>query len=87
MSLVPVPAMTGMVTASIDRGEQRQPLVVGERRRLAGGAGDDEPVVAVVLQPAGQDLGGVEVERSVAVEWRDHRGEHASESSHARNRR
>ena len=46
-----------------DRGEQRQPLVVGQRRRLARRAGDDEPVVAVLLQLAGQRGGGVEIER------------------------
>ena len=31
---------------------QRQLLVVGQRRRLAGGAGDDQALVALLLQPA-----------------------------------
>jgi hypothetical protein len=65
-----------------DRREQAEPLVVGEHRRLAGGAGDDEAVVAVVLQVAGQAAGLVEVERTVVVERGDHRGEDTTEPGH-----
>ena len=70
-----------------DRGEQGQSLVVVERRRLARRSCEYESVVAVLLQVAGKDLCGFEIEASIAVEWSDHRAEHASESSHARNRR
>jgi hypothetical protein len=64
------------------RGEQGQPLLVAEHRRLTGGAGDDEAVVAVVLQPAGQRAGLVEVERAVVVERGDHCRENPTEPCH-----
>ena len=51
----------------VDGGAHRRPevdlLVVRERGRLAGGAGQHEPVAAVVDEPAGQAHGAVEVER------------------------
>ena len=82
VSLVPVPAITGMSTASMTAANSDESLVVGEHRRLAGGAGDDEAVVAVVLQVAGQRAGDVEIERAVVVERRDHRREHTAETRH-----
>ena len=64
------------------RREQAQPLVVGEHRRLAGGAGDDEPVVAVGLQVPGELGGNVEIELALVVERRDHRRQDATEVRH-----
>ena len=68
----------------VDRGSHRGPelhlLVVGQRGGLAGGAGQDEAVVAVVDQPARQRDGAVDVERAVVVERRDHRREHPPEA-------
>lgn len=44
-------------------------------RGLAGGAVDDQPVVACVHQVGGEPLGAVEVESAVRREGRDHSGE------------
>src|SRR5438105_2995233 len=51
-------------------------LVVSGRGRLAGGAVDDQSVVAVVDQIRRQSLRTLEVETAVRGEGRDHRGEH-----------
>ncbi len=87
MSLVPVPATTGMVTASMTAANSDS-----RSSSLSTGASPvvpamHEPVVAVVLQVPGKHPGGIEVEASVVVERSDHRGEHTSESSHGCNRR
>ena len=59
VSLEPVPAITvaPSPTSSRTASSSAQLLVVGERRRLAGGPGDDEPVRAVVDQVAGERAG------------------------------
>ncbi len=71
----------------VDRGAHGRPelhlLVVGQRGRLAGGAGQHEAVVAVVDEPAGQRDRAVDVERAVVVERRDHRREHSTEPAFA----
>ena len=70
----------GHVDRRPDRGPELHLLVVGQRGSLAGGAGEDETVVAVVDQPASQRDGAVDVERTVVVERRDHRREHPTEA-------
>jgi hypothetical protein len=68
-----------------DRLGHRPPQVallgVAERRRLAGGAGDDEAVVAVLHQPAGEAGRSVEVEPALLVERRGHGGDDAAEAT------
>ena len=67
----------------VDHGvEQREALLVVEGRRLAGGAGEHQPVVPVRLQMAGQLDGDVEVELAVGVERGDHRRENSAEVGH-----
>jgi hypothetical protein len=63
------------------RGPERKLLVVGEHRRLAGGARDHKPVVAVLGEVAGERARAVEIERAVVVERRDHGGEHPPETT------
>ena len=65
-----------------DGGEHAQLLVVGQRRRLAGGAADDEAVVAFRNQVPGQLLGDVEVDRAGGVERGDHRRHQSAEVRH-----
>ena len=53
------------VADSLERGgTEREPLVVGERRRLAGRAGDDEAVGAVVDEVARERAKAVQVDAS-----------------------
>ena len=63
--------------------DELEPLVVGERRRLAGRAGDDETVRAVLDEMVRQSCETVEVDRAVRPERRDDRrqdfAEHCSE--------
>ena len=64
----------------LERGaEEVEPLVVGERRALAGRAGDDDPVGAVVDEVAREALERVEVDRAVLAERRDDRRQDAAE--------
>ena len=65
-----------------DRFPELQLLVVAQRRRLTGGAGDDETFVALGLQPPGELDRTVDVECEVVVERRDHRRHDSAESSH-----
>ena len=68
------------VADRVDRGcEERQPLVVRERRRLAGRAGDDEPVRAVFDEEARQLLETVDVDGAVRAERRHDRGQDLAE--------
>ncbi len=62
VSLEPVPAMTGIVTASATARHRSSFSSSVSDGRLAGGAGDDQGVGALVLQPPGHGGGGVEVE-------------------------
>src|SRR5207248_3873961 len=63
--------------------DQLEPLVVGEGRRLARGAGDDEPVRAVLDEVVRERGEAVEVDRSVRAERRgDRRQDFAEHSSH-----
>ncbi len=64
------------------RGPEVDRLVVGQRRGLAGGAGQHQAVGALVDQPRGQRRGTVQVQRQVVVERRDHGHQHRSEPSH-----
>ena len=80
MSLVPVPAITGTVTASATARHSSTLLGVGQHRALAGRAGDHQAVAAVVGQPPGQGDRAVDVERAVVVERRHHGGHHRAES-------
>src|SRR5215211_1362672 len=59
-------------------------LLVGERGRLTGRAGDHEPVGPLLDEAARQRAGGVEVEGSPLVEGRHHRGDHARDQGHTR---
>ena len=59
--------------------EQRELLVVGQRRRLAGRAGEHEAVGAVVDEVAGERARRGDVERAVVAERRDHRRDDATE--------
>ena len=61
------------------RSYRGEALVVGERRRLAGRAGDDEPVGAVLDEVAGERAEGVEVDGAVRPERRDDRGQDLAE--------
>ncbi len=58
---------------------QLEPLVVGERRRLAGRPGNDEAVRPVLDQVARERAESLEVDRPVRLEGRDDRGEDLSE--------
>ena len=80
VSLVPTPAITlaRSPTASRTARSSSVLLGVGGGRRLAGGAVDDQAVVAVVDQVGGQALGALEVERR-RRERGDHRGEDPAE--------
>src|SRR5205814_7956955 len=60
-------------------GEQLEPFLVGERRRLAGGARDDETVRAVVDEEGGELAELVEVDRAVLVERRHDGGQDLAE--------
>ena len=73
VSFVPVPATTGIVTASATAAKRESRSSSVEHGRFAGGAGHHEAVVAVVLQLAGQRPGHVEVEPALLVERGDHR--------------
>ena len=55
------------------RGVELQPLLVGEVRALACGAGDHEPVGAVIDQVARERAEPVEVDGPVGAEGGDHR--------------
>ena len=66
-----------------DRPPQVPLLVVGQHRRLAGGAGDDEAVVAVLDEPAGEGGGAVEVQGAVRRERCHHGGQHGAETAGA----
>ncbi len=66
VSLEPVPAMTGTVTASATARHSSAELGVGEHRAFSRGARHDQAVAAVAREPAGQGDGSVDVERSVA---------------------
>jgi hypothetical protein len=66
--LVPVPA---------NRRQQLELLVIGERGRLTGGAGDDQAVRAVLDEVARDCTGAFEVERAVLGERGHHRRDHA----------
>ena len=77
------PASTGIVTASATASHR-----VSFSASVSVGASpvvpaSDEALVALVLQPAGQRAGAVEVEGSVVGERRDHRREDPSEGWHA----
>ena len=67
MSYVPVPAMTRRAVADrFDRRpEEVELLLVGQRRRLAGRAADDEPVGAVVDEERRELAEALEVDRAV----------------------
>jgi len=54
-------------------------LVVGERGRLAGGAGEDESVRAVRDETAHEGGHGILVHALARVERGDHRGDDGSE--------
>ncbi len=54
--------------------EQRELLVVGQRRALAGRAGEHEALGAVLHEVAGERARGVQVERAVGAERRRHCG-------------
>ena len=59
---------------SLDRGAKEvEPLLVGEGRALAGRAGDDDPVGAVLDEVAREPLERVEVDRLVLAERGDDR--------------
>ena len=60
-------------------GVELEALVVGERRALAGRAGDDEPVRAVVDEVARERAEAVQIERAVPLERRHDRGQHLAE--------
>ncbi len=82
VSLVPTPATTlaRSPTASTTARTRRLLLGVGGGRRLAGGAVDHQPVVALLVDQVGGERGGaVEVERAVGGERRHHRGEQPAE--------
>ena len=79
-----VGARTGHHGGAIaDRGHDRPHelglLVVGRGGALAGGAVEDQAVVAQLDQVRRQLLGALQVERALGVERRDHGGEHAPE--------
>ena len=61
--------------------EELLPLVVGERRRLAGRPGDDDPVRAVLEQEGRERPERVEVDRAVLAERRHDRGETSPSTS------
>ena len=64
----------------LERGaEQVEPLAVRQRRALAGRAGDDDPVGAVVDQVRGELLERVEVDRPVRPERGDDRRQNTAE--------
>ena len=66
----------GAVADGLEHGAYELVLLrVAGGGRLAGGAVDDEAVVAGVDEVGGEPLGAVEVERAVRSERRDHRGE------------
>src|SRR5664279_772524 len=67
----------GAVADGLDDGSQ-QASVLGHGRggRFAGGAADDETVIALIDQVAGHSLRCVEVEIAVGGERRDHSGQH-----------
>ena len=69
-----------LVADRLERGaDQVEPLVVGERRALAGRAGDDDAVRAVLDEMARERLERVEVDAAVVVERRDHRRQDVAE--------
>src|SRR5581483_9619784 len=61
------------------RAYELEPLVVVDRRALAGGAGDDEAVAAVVDEVRGKPLEGVVVDGAVVAERRRDRGQDVPE--------
>src|SRR5829696_4056588 len=64
-----------------DRRPQAGLLVGGQGGRLAGGAGYDQGVGAVVEQVAGQALGAVDVQVAVRAERGGHGGEHTTKAT------
>ena len=72
------------VDGAADDSEQFDPFLVGEDGALSSRTGDDDAVIAVLDQPAGQFCGRLGVERAVGGERRHHRGENRSESWHQR---
>ena len=76
-----MPATTvASVADRLDGGaEEIEPLVVGERRALAGRAGDDEPVRAVLDEMTREALERVEVDRPVLPERRHDRRQDMTE--------
>ena len=68
------------VADRLERGaEQVEALRVGQRRALAGRAGDDDAVGAVLDEVARESLERVEVDRTVLVERRHDRGQDVAE--------
>ena len=61
------------------RGVELEALLVGERRALAGRAGDDEPVRAVVDEVARERAEAVQIDRAVPLERRHDRCQHLAE--------
>ena len=73
----------GRVADRLDRrADELEPLLVGQRRALAGRAGDDDSVRAVLDEVAREFLERVEVDRPVLAERRHDRRQDVSE--HAR---
>ena len=73
-----------VVADRLERGaEEVEPLVVGERRALAGRAGDDDAVGAVLDEVPRQPLERVEVDRAVLAERRHDRGQDVAEHAHS----
>ena len=59
------------------RVQQLDLLAVGQRRALAGGAGEHQPVRAVLEQVGGEPPGARRGRRAVLAERRRHRGDHS----------
>ena len=61
------------------RPQELEPLLVGERRRLTGRAGDDDPVGSVLDEEPAELLVAVVVDTTVGVEGRHRRGQDLAE--------
>ena len=81
MSYVPVPATTVCVAADLVHRDlvEREPLLVGQRRRLARRPRDDDAVGAVLDEMAAEGAEAVERDGAVGPERRHDRGENLAE--------
>ena len=66
------------------RRPQRGLLGIGKDRALAGGAGDNEEVVAVLGEPPGQPDGAIDIESTPRIEGGHHGTSHRTKASDRR---